>query len=280
MKFRTLAATFAAVFLTSQAQAQSVPPPRMNIPEASSTPGFTMGAGLALDYVTNAKCNVSGFAVSCTSASASAFALSPSLWAQLDRVRLQVTIPVVDIEGPGTLTGVLNGGPQISGTATGPTTRRTGLGDISVGGAVILLPESAFTPRLEIGGVVKLPTGRNGLGTGQRDYGLQLMFYHQLGAGFQTFGSVGRQWITDPVTLHQNSAPGASLGLEFNHKYFGAGAELDYSQSMFAGLPHSLSIEPYVTWRPFGSDLGIQVYTAFGLTDSTPNHGIGFRLVL
>lgn len=279
MKRHAIAATIAALSVITPAVAQTIPSPGMNIPEASSNTAFDWGVGLRFDYVTNAKCNISGTTLSCTSITSSAFSLAPSIWAQVDRLRLEVTVPVVDIEGPGSLTAIL-GHPQISGTATGPSARRTGVGDISLGGAFILLREAQYSPRLEVGGVVKFPTGRNGLGTGYRDYGLQLMFYEPLPAGFSSYGSVGRQWITDPVTLHQNSAARATLGLAFGEKYFGAGADLDYNQSLYQGVPYLLSIEPYVTWHPLGGSFGIQVYTAFGLTDTTPDHGIGFRLLL
>src|ERR1700712_858795 len=149
--------------------AQSLPGPSMGIPEASSKRGFDWGGSLGFDYITDAKCSLLSTNVSCTSTASSAFSISPSVMAQFDRLRLEVTVPYVDIEGPGTLSGAL-GSRKIVAQAGTPTSRRSGLGDVSVGAAVILVREGRIMPRFELAGVVKVPTAAGGLGTGPTDY--------------------------------------------------------------------------------------------------------------
>jgi hypothetical protein len=272
------AISLAPLFLPLSVEAQSLPGPSMGIPEASSKRGFDWGGSLAFDYITSAKCSLLSTAVSCSSTGSSAFSISPAVMAQFDRLRVELTVPYVDIEGPGTLTGAL-GPRRIVGQPGGPTERRSGLGDISVGAAVIILREGRILPRLELAGVVKLPTAAKGLGTGQADYGAQVTFYRPLLSGIRTFGSVGYQRIADPNTVKLHNGGRATLGLDVNYSNWGGGALLDYEKSLFPGVPNSFTVDPYVT-VPFLFGSGLQIYTTVALTRQSPNHEVGVRLVL
>ena len=269
---------FSSLIFPLSAEAQSLPGPSMGIPEASSKKGFDWGGSLSFDYITSARCSLLSTAVSCTSTGSSAFSISPALMAQFDRLRVEVTVPYVDIEGPGSLTGAL-GPRKIVGQPGGPTNRRSGLGDISVGAALIILREGRFLPRLEVAGVVKIPTAATGLGTGNTDYGAQVTFYRPLLTGIRTFGSIGYQRIGDPNTLRLHDGERATLGLDVNYFNWGGGALLDYEKSLFPGVPNSFTVDPYVT-LPFLFGSGLQVYTTIALTRQSPNHEVGVRLVL
>jgi hypothetical protein len=249
----------------------------MGIPEASSKRGFDWGGSLGFDYITNAKCSLLSTSVSCTSTDSSAFSISPAVMAQFDRLRLEVTVPYVDIEGPGTLSGAL-GQRKIVGQAGTPTNRRSGLGDVSVGAAFIIVREGRIMPRFELAGVVKVPTAANGLGTGQTDYGAQVTFYRPLWTGVKTFGSLGYQRIGDPNTFRLHDGERATAGLDVNYSNWGGGALLDYEKSLFSGVPNTFTVDPYVT-LPFLFGSGIQVYTTVALTRLSPNHEVGVRLV-
>jgi hypothetical protein len=249
----------------------------MGIPEASSKRGFDWGGSLGFDYITSAKCSLLSTTVSCTSTDSSAFSISPAVMAQFDRLRLEVTVPYVDIEGPGTLNGAL-GPRKIVGQAGTPTNRRSGLGDVSVGAAFIIVREGRIMPRLELAGVVKAPTAANGLGTGQTDYGAQITFYRPLWTGVKTFGSLGYQRIGDPNTFRLHDGERATVGLDVNYSNWGGGALLDYEKSLFSGVPNTFTVDPYVT-LPFLFGSGVQVYTTIALTRLSPNHEVGVRLV-
>ena len=266
-----------AQFAAVSAAAQSLPTPTMVIPEASSYQGFDWGFSTGFDYVTNAKCNIVSRSVSCISTDTSAFSVPSTVMAQFDRVRVQVTVPFVDLEGPGALSGAL-GTKQIVGSPTGPVSRRYGLGDVSVGAAVILLRTGEILPRVEVGGIIKAPTGKNGLGTGKTDYGAQVSLYRPLWPGTSIFGSGGYQWVGDPNTVDLHKGARATAGFDTNYGIIGGGALLDYNQSLLAGLPNSFTVDPYVTLRVLGS-VGLQVYTTIALTQQSPNHAVGFRIV-
>ncbi len=273
-----IVAGFALISMLAPAAAQRLPAPTMSIPEASSKPGFDWGFSTGFDYVTDAKCTLLSNSFSCTSTGTSAFAIRSAVMAQYDRLRVEVTVPFVDIEGAGQISGVL-GGPEIVASSTSPVKRRSGLGDISVGAAFIIIRGGRIIPRVELGGVVKLPTGKNGLGTGETDYGTQLSLYRPLTRSITTFGSVGYQWVRDTNTVHLHSGARATAGLDANFGTLGGGALLDYRQSLLQGVPNSFTVSPYLTLRIIGR-VGIQVYTTFALTRSSPNHGVGFRVVL
>jgi len=268
----------APLFLPASVEAQTLPGPSMSIPEASSKRGFDLEGSLSFDYITSAKCSLLSTAVSCASTGSSAFAISTAVMAQLDRLRLQVTVPYVDIEGPGTLSGAL-GTRTIVGQSGGPISRRSGLGDFSVGAALIILREGRILPRLELAGVVKVPTAANGLGTGQTDYGVQVTFYRPLLTGVRTFGSLGYQRIGDPNTLRLHDGERGTFGLDINYSNWGGGALLDYEKSLFPGVSNSFTVDPYLT-LPFVFGSGLQVYTTIALTRLSPNHEVGVRLVL
>lgn len=272
-----LAICLLPLVLPLRAAAQSLPGPSMGIPEASSKRGFDWGGSLGFDYITDAKCSLLSTAVTCTSTDSSAFSISPSVMAQFDRLRLEVTVPYVDIEGPGTLSGAL-GPRKIVGQAGTPTNRRSGLGDVSVGAAFIVVREGRIMPRLELAGVVKVPTAASGLGTGQTDYGVQVTFYRPLWTGVKTFGSVGYQRIGDPNTFQLHDGERATVGLDVNYSNWGGGALLDYEKSLFSGVPNTFTVDPYVT-LPFLFGSGIQIYTTVALTRLSPNHEVGARLV-
>lgn len=280
MKFWVrIALGLAPIFVVSPARAQTVPGPSMNIPEASSKRGFDWGVSLGLDYVTGAKCTVKATAISCSSDTSTAFAVPASVMAQFDRIRIQLTVPFVDIEGPGTVGGVL-GMPEIVGSSSDSLVkRRSGLGDVSVGAALILLREGRVLPRIEMAGVVKLPTGRDGLGTGKTDYGAQVSFYRPILKGVTTFGSLGYQWVGDPNTVKLHTGARGAAGLDLKYGILGAGALLDWRQSVFPGLANSFTVDPYVTLHVIGG-VGVQVYTTVALTRLSPNHAVGLRLVL
>ena len=143
----------------------------------------------------------------------------------------------------------------------------------------IILREGKILPRLELAGVVKVPTAGNGLGTGQTDYGVQVTFYRPLLSGVRMFGSVGYQRIGDPNTLRLHDGERATVGLDINYSNWGGGALLDYEKSLFPGVPNSFTVDPYVT-VPFLFGSGLQVYTTIALTRQSPNHEVGVRLVL
>jgi hypothetical protein len=197
---------------------------------------------------------------------------------QVGRVRLEATIPWVDIEGPGKFAGLF-GAPIIIAPANNEPSHRSGFGDITAGAAFVVSREDIVLPRLEIEGVVKLPTAADGLGTGKTDYGAQINLFKTVVPSLTAFGSLGYLWIGDINTIRLHSGFRATAGAEFDLLPISVGGLFDYRQTAWEGAPDYFAFEPYAKWN-IVAGIGLGVYGTFGMTRSTPSSGVGVRLTL
>ena len=276
-----IAALSAGLFASSSATAQDIPVPMMSIPQAALNSSFDWSFSAGLDYSAGkygAKCALSMSSLNCTTKGTTVFVIPATAMLQIERLRLQVTLPYVDIEGPGKFGGDL-GIPIIVGPSSTDQKHRSGLGDISFGGAWIVSRETTLLPTIEVAGVVKLPTASNGLGTGKTDYSAQLNLYRKLLPGLTTFGSLGYQWIGELKTVNLQSGARASAGIDWNLSLASLGATLDYRQNSWAGAPDYFAFNPYLTWHLIGG-MRVSLYGTIGLTHSSPGSGGGIRFSL
>jgi len=262
------------------AAAQTLPAPMLSIPRTSSS-NFDWGFSTGIDYVAGkygAKCAVSVTNLSCTTTGTTVFEIPATAMLQLSRLRLEVTVPYIDIEGPGKFAGNF-GLPIIVAPASNEPKHRSGLGDFSFGAAWLIAREGTFFPAVEIAGITKLPTASGNLGTGKYDYGAQVNLYRTLAPGLTAYGSLGYLWVGDINTIKLHSGARATAGADFKFFSYGVGAVADFQRSTWQGAPSYATLNPYVTWRFIGP-VGVQLYTTIGLTRSSPDHGFGMRLVL
>src|SRR5215471_3670351 len=113
------------------------------------------------------------------------------LHVQVDKLRLDLSVPYVSIRGPGTVVdGIVIGG-------SGPITTRSGVGAVTTGASWLLHEDSNSFPAVEVSGLVKLPTASTDIGTGKFDYTLSANVYHSFSPSVMLFGTVGYQWLTD-----------------------------------------------------------------------------------
>jgi len=282
---RRIADSFAACLLAllpgaAPAAAQVLPSPTLSIPRTSNS-SFDWGFSTGFDYVAGkygAKCGVSITAITCTTTGTTVFELPATAMLQLGRLRLEVTVPFIDIEGPGRFSGNL-GIPVIVAPATTDPKHRSGLGDFTVGAAWLISREDTFLPGIEIAGMTKLPTAGSGLGTGKSDFGGQVNLYRTLTPWLTAYGSLGYLWVGDLNTVKLHSGAHAAAGADFKIFSFGGGAMLDFQQSAWQGAPTFVTLDPYVTWHMLGG-VGVTLYTTVGLTSASPSRGIGLRLSL
>ena len=269
-----------AILVGGPAMAQTLPAPMMSIPKTSSS-NFDWGFSTGIDYATGtygAKCAANIHALTCTTTGTTVFELPATAMLQLGRLRLEVTAPYVDIEGPGKFAGNF-GIPVIVAPSSTEPKHRSGLGDFSIGAAWLIAREGTFFPAVEIAGITKLPTASGNLGTGKTDYGAQVNLYRTLAPGLTAYGSLGYQWVGDINTIPLHSGARATAGADFKFLSYGIGAMVDFQRSTWQGAPSYVTLNPYITWHIIGG-LGIQLYTAIGLTRSSPSQGVGMRLVL
>lgn len=191
---------------------------------------------------------------------------------QLDRLRLDLSIPYVDIKGPGTFAG----GVVVPGSST--VTRRSGLGDINLGAAWRITTDDPSFPGLELAGTVKIPTAKVGLGTGKPDFTALMNVNHTLSPKVLLFGSVGYQWLGNFRSFELKNGVLASAGVNFKPgQTTSLGLTASYRAEYWQGLGDAISLSPYFLWN-FDKNWRITAYGVFGLSDASPRAGGGLRL--
>ena len=191
---------------------------------------------------------------------------------QLDRFRVEFSLPYLSVKGP----GVVAGGVVVGGS--GPVTTRSGLGDLNVG-AAYLLNKDGTMPAVELEGIVKVPTAATGLGTGKTDFTAQANLYHSFTPRLMLFGSVGYQWLQSFSTVTLKSGVAASGGLNYRATdNVSVGASAAFREEYFAGLGNEFTLSPYTLWN-FANNWRFTGYGTFGFGKASPDYGLGFRLI-
>src|SRR5438105_6083709 len=249
---RRLAASIisAAFCAAAPAAAQMLPAPALNFPQVSNE-GFTWGFSTGFDYITGkygANCALQSLSLTCTTTGTTVFDVPLTGMVQFGRFRLEASVPWDDIEGPGKFAGIL-GVPIVVAPANTEPQHRSGFGDITAGAAFVVSREDVELPRVEIEGVVKLPTAADGLGTGKTDYGAQVNLFKTVVPGLTAFGSAGYQWIGDINTIQLHSGIRGSAGAELTLLPLALGVALDYRQRAWQGAPDYFALTPYAKWE-------------------------------
>lgn len=192
--------------------------------------------------------------------------------AQFDRVRLEATLPYLQVKGPGVFTGGV-----VIGSGTSST--RSGLGDLTLGAAYLLHADSNALPAIEFEGLVKVPTAGSGLGTGKADYTAQANIYHSITPRVMLFGTVGYQWLSNFKTFTLENGVLASAGVNFKPtENWNIGVAASYHQEYYRGLGEQFTVSPYLLWN-FAANWRISAYGIVGTTKASPDYGAGMRLI-
>ena len=192
--------------------------------------------------------------------------------AQIDRVRVELSVPFLDVEGPGTYTG----GGVVGGS--GALTSRSGLGDINAGLAWIVAIEDQW-PAVELAANIKFPTAADDLGTGEVDYTLFANFSRWISPEVMLFGSAGYQWLGDPDAYDLENGVIASFGVNYRPVVeLSVGAAAGFRQEYFGGLGEQLTLSPYAVWS-LDAEWRLSGYVALGFTEASPDVGGGLRLI-
>lgn len=192
---------------------------------------------------------------------------------QLDRLRLEATVPYLYVDGPGSFAGgiIVPGGSGES---------RSGLGDVYLGAAFLLNRGGASAPSFEVQGLFKVPTASTDLGTGKFDYTAQLNVYQPISTQVLLFASAGYQILGDYGIYELEDGIVAAGGLNYAaSQTFSLGFGVNYRQQYYQGLGAYVSVSPYMQWN-VGPMWRITTYGLVGLTEASPRFGAGLRLGL
>lgn len=193
--------------------------------------------------------------------------------------RFEVTVPWMRIEGPGNVVGGIDA-PIIVVPGDSTTTTNSGLGDVIVGASWITPYLGEGLPFLELKGKVKLPTAQAGLGTEETDFSLQLDFYQVVGPNLTLIATGGYQRLGDLDTVELNDGFIGTLGFSAKPSASAdAGVLFDYREASTDGTDDQMSLVPFVSWRA-GESWGLTGYGVIGLSDASPDYGIGVQFTL
>ena len=192
---------------------------------------------------------------------------------QMDRVRLELSVPYLDVHGPGNFaSGVVVGNNNT-------ITTRTGIGDVTAGAAWTLHQDSESLPGIELAGTVKLPTADSTLGTGKFDYSIAANLNHNISPRVMLFGSVGYQWLSDYRNINLENGITAVGGANCRASdSTNIGFSANYRQTYYRPLDDQFSLTPYVLWT-FAQHWRLSGYGLVGFTNSSPDVGGGLRLI-
>jgi outer membrane putative beta-barrel porin/alpha-amylase len=195
------------------------------------------------------------------------------LRAQLDKFRLELTVPYLQVHGPGTsASGVVVDGSNL-------VTTRSGLGDISMGAAWLLHQDTQSFPGIELAGAVKLPTASLELGTGKFDYSIQANLAHWISPSVLLFGALGYQWLGDFRGFILKDGVTAQGGVNVRTgEALNIGLSAYYRQPYYQTLSDQFSVSPYALWS-FASHWRVSGYGLVGFTNASPRIGGGVRLI-
>lgn len=194
------------------------------------------------------------------------------------RWTLKLTLPYLEITGPGNVVGAGDGVIVPTSSASTLRTRQTGMGDAvaSVGFGVLT---GASGLALDVIGKVKFATGQSskGLSTGENDYAIQADFFVPSGSvtPFATIGykAVGRPAGTELRDVWYASA-GASWKLsEVTH----AGILADVRRASRPGAEAGRELSAFVS-RKLTATTKLQAYLSRGFSDTSADWGAGVML--
>jgi hypothetical protein len=197
-----------------------------------------------------------------------------------ERFDVGVTGSFIFLDSPEDVT-IVDGRPTITGQPTGQD-QVAGIGDTVIRARYFLLDDPG--PGSYYGGLapfikLKLPTGDEdrGLGTGEYDVGVGLEFDKQLGDVIFIFGDISYTFMGDPPDQNFRDRPGASLGLGARLGTLTASMMLDWRRALLSGDddPLELLVALVVKASPTTT---IAPYAFFGLTDGSPDWGLGFEV--
>jgi len=133
---------------------------------------------------------------------------------------------------------------------------------------------------VQLGVSVKLPTASRDkrLGTGEKDWSLQLETHRQAGK-WLPFGKVGYRWYGDSDDVPRDDGLFGSIGLHYQYDpRFSIGGLIDYRSANTVSVRGGKEFIPYLQYQ-LNRRWAVGVYGVTGLSPSSPNQGGGMQLI-
>jgi hypothetical protein len=188
--------------------------------------------------------------------------------------RFSASVPYIRIDGANIVGGE---GDPIVVDPSAPRTRRSGVGDLTLGVAYAI-PEERLGVGLDFGARVKLPTAKTGLGTGETDYSVSAEVSKTVGA-VTPFVSVGYRMLGDPVGVDLDDTLSVSAGASVSTGRSVVLISYDYRRATTALTDDSQEIFGAFS-TPLSDKFNFTLYGSGGLSDGAPDFGAGAMLTM
>lgn len=190
-------------------------------------------------------------------------------------LRFSASIPYIRIDGAGSIVGG-DGGPIVVDPDT-PSSKRSGIGDLTLG-MNYAIPEDRIGLGIDFGARLKLPTAKDGLGTGKTD----VSFSGELSRTFGTitpFVQAGYRIMGDPEGVDLDNVLFGSAGASVSLGRSVVLASYDYRQATTDLVEDSQEVFGAVS-TPLSKALNLTFYGSAGLSDGAPDYGIGAMVTI
>jgi hypothetical protein len=188
---------------------------------------------------------------------------------------IKLTVPYISVSGPG---NVIYGVGRIDAAQPTTTTSESGLGDVIASAGYNFYTGNRAI--LDWVGKVKFGTASydKRLGTGENDYSAQVDGYHPIN-NTTLFETLGYKMVGSPPGVELNNVAFGAIGA--SQRFTAAtsvGLVLDMAESPSPFSPSSRQLTAYLT-QGVSNGLRVQVRVVKGLTDSSPNLGVGLIFI-
>jgi hypothetical protein len=201
---------------------------------------------------------------------------------ETDRSSLGITVPLVIVDGPGTVVPSIGGGAGMhSGRTATRSQTESGLGDLLLRGSFNLVMEDRYSPRLDLTGKIKFGTADrdDNLGTGEDDFAVQVDVERNFDVN-QLFGSLGYKFMGDPPDINYDNVLYGTVGAA--HRFSdttSVGLALDAQQAVVDGEEEKLELTVFLSARA-DPKTKVTGYVLRGLADGSPDWGVGILVKL
>ncbi|QDH68991.1 transporter [Marilutibacter alkalisoli] len=244
---------------------------------AAAADGFSLGIGVDYssgDYGSDTTTDILSIPVT-TRVDVGDWSFKASLpWIRVDGdPNVLPSVGLVDNLNPvGRGRGGLIGGPP----ADDDTSERgsaSGIGDLTLSATYAVPTGSALGVDLTAKAKIATADEDKGLGTGANDYGVAVDLYRDFG-GTLLFGGVGYTWLGESDFIEVDSVLSGNIGLGWRTGQGRVGLMYDYKEAAASGFDDRSDLVGFFS-TPTGEDGRFQVYLSKGLSDGSPDWGVG-----
>jgi hypothetical protein len=165
------------------------------------------------------------------------------------------------------------GNPSEEQTESGTA---SGLGDLTLGATYSVPTGSALGLDLGVNAKIATADEDKALGTGANDYGVNIDMYRDFD-GTLLFGGIGHTWLGSSEYIDVDSINTGNIGVSQRLGRARVGTLYEHRSASFSSLEPRRDLIGFVN-LPSAGNGRFQLYVSHGLSDSSPDWGVGIAI--